>query len=324
MGSRMDQQTESQTKQNMDQAAQRRDARRTRRAARARAPRPKRRLRPLEIWTLAFLLCLLCYPRIQAVLSPDRMENAEGKIVSKRDINVLLLGVDERNGDRGRSDTIMLLNYNALTGKLHLLSIPRDTRVRLDKHGYQKINAAYAYGGTDVAKDAVGELLGLRVDYFLKANFDGFSQVVDALGGVTVDIKTRMSYDDPYQDLHIHFEPGRQRLAGEDALEYVRWRGDIGSDLARVERQRDFLNAAFRRAVSPVGLLRSALVLHALDKCIETDMPALMRPGIAASAALSYIMGVETATVPGRIATIGDGSYYVADTKELQELVTSW
>jgi len=324
MGSRIDQQAESHTKQNIDQAEQRRDARRARRAARARAPRPKRRLHPLALWALAFILCLLCYPRVQALLRPDRIEDPEGNVVSRRDINILLLGVDERNGDRGRSDTIMLLNYNALTGKLHLMSVPRDTRVRLDKHGYQKINAAYAYGGTGMAKDAVGDLLGLHVDYFLKANFDGFSQVVDALGGVTVDIKTRMSYDDPYQDLHIHFEPGRQRLLGEDALEYVRWRGDIGSDLARVERQRDFLNAAFRRAVSPLGLLRLPFVLYALDKCIETDVPALMRPGIAASVTLSYVMGVETATVPGHVETIGGGSYFVADTKGLHELVRSW
>lgn len=317
MGSQMEEQTDTESIQQAEQAKPR---------SRTRQPsgRPPRYLKPGARWVLVLLICLLCYPRIIAVLLPDRIEGADGKVVSKRDINILLLGVDERNGDRGRSDTMMLLNYNALTGKMHLMSIPRDTRVKLDKHGNQKINAAYAYGGTDMAKDAAGELLGLRVDYFLKVNFDGFSRAVDALGGVTVDIKTHMYYDDPYQDLHIHFEPGRQRLDGDAALEYVRWRGDSGADLSRIQRQRDFLNSAFRRAVSPIGLLRSPLVLYALNKCIDTDMPVLMRPGIIASAALSYVKGIDTATVPGRVATIGDGSYYIADTKALQKLMEAW
>ncbi len=317
MGSQMEQQTDKEIIQQADQAKPR---------SRTRQPsgRPPRYLKPGARWVLVLLICLLSYPRVIAVLHPDRIEGADGKAVSKRDLNILLLGVDERNGDRGRSDTMMFLNYNALTGKMHLMSIPRDTRVKLDKHGNQKINAAYAYGGADMAKDAAGELLGLRVDYFLKVNFAGFSRVVDALGGVTVDIKNHMHYDDPYQDLHIHFEPGRQRLDGDKALEYVRWRGDSGADLSRIQRQREFLNAAFRRAVSPIGLLRSPLVLYALNKCIDTDIPVLMRPGIIASAALAYVMGVDTSTVPGRVATIGNGSYYVADTIKLLEIVESW
>ncbi|MGE5579599.1 MAG: LCP family protein [Bacillota bacterium] len=244
--------------------------------------------------------------------------------MNKRDINILLLGVDERNGDRGRSDTIMLLNYNAVSGRLHLMSIPRDTRVRLDKHGYQKINAAYAYGGTALAKQAASDLTGLRIDYFLKADFEGFPKVVDALGGVTVNIETRMSYDDPYQDLHIHFEPGRQRLSGQEALEYVRWRGGAGADLGRVERQREFLKAAFGRALSPAGLLRSPLVFYALGKCIDTDIPLLLRPGIAFSIALAFPKGVDTCTLPGYPADIGSVSYFMVRAEELRQTVLLW
>ncbi len=300
--------------------------RRSRADAKDPAVGKRRRLHPLTVWILVLLACLLCYPRAKALVWPDRVVNADGKTVSKltRDINILLMGVDERDGDRGRSDTMMLLNYNALYNRLYLMSIPRDTRVRLAKYGYQKVNAAYPLGGPDLAKQTAGELTGLKVDYYLKVNFDGFSKVVDALGGVTIDIKTHMSYDDPYQDLHIHFDPGRQHLDGDQALEYVRWRGDARSDLARVERQREFLNAAFKRALSPIGLLRSPLVLYALGKCIDTDIPVLLRPGLASTVALAYLDGVKTSTVPGYTATIGDGSYFLAEKDELQKLVASW
>ena len=139
--------------------------------------------RPLKVWALAIMACLLLYPRAKALVWPDRVLDAQGNAVLRmtHDINVLLMGVDERGGDKGRSDTMILLNYDALSGRLHLLSVPRDTRVRLPKYGYQKINAAYPLGGRDLVKQAVSELTGLHVDYYLKVNFDGFSKVVDAL-----------------------------------------------------------------------------------------------------------------------------------------------
>jgi len=241
-----------------------------------------------------------------------------------RDINVLLLGVDERSGDVGRSDTIMLLNYNALWGTLHLMSIPRDTRVKLPDHGHQKINAAYAYGGPELAKQAVGELTGLYIDYYLKVNFDGFTGVVDALGGVDIDVKQRMSYTDPYQDLRIDFEPGRQHLDGKKALEYVRYRGDARSDLARVERQREFVAAAFKKALNPFNVFRIPALITALDKCVDTDIPALIKPGLASNVALAFRKGVETCTGPGTTATIGGGSYFIADEDEMAKVIAAW
>lgn len=313
---------EKQTNQPMGRPGSRVDGR----AAPAKETGKDARRRRFALWALVFLLCLLFYPRAKALILPDRVRLPDGKTVTKRtnDINVLLMGIDGRKGDNGRSDAMMLLNYNALYNSLHLMSIPRDTRVKIPEHGYQKINAAYVFGGPSLAKQTAGELTGLCVDYFLEVDFDGFAEVIDALGGVSIDVKTRMSYDDPYQDLHIHFEPGRQHLDGGRALEYVRWRGDSRSDLGRVERQREFLNAAFRRGLSPAGLLRLPLILHALGKCVKTDMPALARPGVAANVALAYICGLKTSTVPGSTATIGDGSYFLADQKKLQDLISSW
>lgn len=278
------------------------------------------------VWVVAVLTCILCYPRVAALLQVDRVIRPDGKVAANRanDLNVLLLGVDEREGDRGRSDTMMLLHYDAKRNKAQLMSIPRDTRVKLPKYGYQKINAAYTLGGPALAKQALEDLTGLHVDYYLKVTLDGFPEVVDALGGVFVDVKTRMSYDDPYQDLHIHFEPGRQKLDGERALEYVRWRGDARSDLGRADRQKEFLVAAFRRALSPAGLWRAPLVLYAAGRCLETDIPLLAQPGIVGALAVAYLKGIETSTVPGTTANIGDGSYFIADLEALKAKIASW
>ncbi len=278
------------------------------------------------------LICLLSYPRAKALLGAgrprqDQSGSSDVETTTRRtprDINILLLGVDERPGDVGRSDTMILVNYHALYNSLHVMSIPRDTRVKLPKHGYQKINAAYVYGGTELAKQAVGNLTGLHIDYYAKVNFAGFAKVVDALGGVTIDIEDHMDYRDPYQDLHIHFEPGVQRLDGARALEYVRWRGGPTADLGRVERQRKFLDAALRRAVSPAGLIRSPLVLRTFGECVETDIPILDRPGLLATIAVARLKGAASVTVPGTTANIGGGSYFIADSERLSPIIASW
>lgn len=278
---------------------------------RSRQRKTKRGLTKGARVVILVILVVLVFPRVKSVFGDHST-------------NILLLGVDQRSGDVGRSDTMMLLNYNAVWNTLHLISVPRDTRVKLSGYGNQKINAAYVYGGPDLAKKAVSNLTGLCVDYFVKVDFDGFAKVVDALGGVTIDIKEKMNYDDPYQDLHIHFKPGRQRLTGNKALEYVRWRGGVDADLGRVQRQRQFLDAALRRAVSPAGVLRAPLVLAALPGCLETDIPLLERPGLAVTVAIARIKGMASVTVPGDTATIGNGSYFIADEDKLQEIISSW
>jgi LCP family protein required for cell wall assembly len=296
------------------------------------ATKSGRKTRRHLCWLFILLVCFLSYPRAKALLgagrprpTPGESPTAEGIATrTTRDINILLLGVDERPGDVGRSDTMILVNYNALYNSLHVMSIPRDTRVNLPKYGYQKINAAYAYGGAELAKQAVSDLTGLYIDHHAKVNFDGFAKVVDALGGVTIEIEEVMDYRDPYQDLHIHFEPGVQHLSGTQALEYVRWRGDPRADLGRVERQRRFLSAAVRKAMSPAGIIRLPLVLLALEDCVETDIPPLEQPGLLASIAVAHLKGATSVTLPGTTASIGGGSYFIADSQELSAMIESW
>src|SRR5690606_32900071 len=143
---------------------------------------------------------------------------------------VLVLGVDRREGDRGRSDTMLLVVPRAFGG-LKLLSIPRDTRVELPGRGPGKINAAYAYDGPQASAEAVARLLDIPAPTPVVVDFQAAAAVVDAMGGITLTVERPMRYRDPYQDLVIDLEPGTQRLDGDRALGFVRFRSDAQGDI---------------------------------------------------------------------------------------------
>ena len=139
-------------------------------------------------------------------------------------VNILVLGVDERSDDIGRSDTLFLLTVDTDSGQVAMLSIPRDTRIKMPGRGYDKINHAYAEGGVKQTRQAVENLLGVTVDYYIKMNFAGFYKVVDAVGGVDIDVDKRMYYSDPWDDnggLVIDFRPGLQHMDGKTAIKSV-------------------------------------------------------------------------------------------------------
>lgn len=240
------------------------------------------------------------------------------------DINILLAGVDQRPHDVGRSDTLMLLHYGSNDNRLHLLSIPRDTEVELPGHGRQKINAAYVYGGIELMKQTVSDLTGLRVDRYVQVNMEGFERVVDALGGVDVEIKQQMDYEDPKQGLRIHFTPGKHHLNGHDALLYVRWRGDPRADIGRIERQQDFLASLAQQALTPAILPRLPALITSLSQSVQTDIPISEQVGLAVSLIRGYHNGLTVDTLPGNATYIDRISYVVVDRDELKKLMDGW
>ncbi len=159
-------------------------------------------------------------------------------------INVLLLGSDEVEGTC-RSDTMMVLLLNPKLKRAALLSIPRDSRVEIPGHGRNKINAAYAFGGVELAQETVEELLDIRIDYYVQIGFDAFVGAVDELGGVDIEVPdpkgrgeglVKPTYYDP-----INLKPGYQHLNGKQALQFARYRDD--SDIERTKRQQQLLRA---------------------------------------------------------------------------------
>ncbi|HCA48671.1 MAG TPA: hypothetical protein DEP45_15360 [Armatimonadetes bacterium] len=217
----------------------------------------------------------------RALISPGGEGDPRAVIPSPNigKMTILLMGADERPqfGDKGRSDTMILLFVSQRTKKAALLSIPRDLRVHIPGHGRDKINAAYAYGGVELARDTIEQELGVHIDAYAKADFQGFVEVVDQLGGVTVevpDVEGRgrgMNYDDNADGLHVHLKPGLQTLNGEQAIGFVRYRkGD--SDFKRSERQQQFLKAMAEQKLKLSNIVDLARVVPKAFGAVETDI----------------------------------------------------
>jgi LCP family protein required for cell wall assembly len=193
----------------------------------------------------------------------------------RRAVTFLVLGRDRDLDNRrrvlkthGRSDLIMLVRTDFEYGTITALAIPRDTGVRIPgRSGTYKINAAHSYGGPRLTMRTVEALTGVRPEHVVRLDFDGFEKAIDALGGVEVTVDRNMDYDDDWGDLHIHLKKGRQRLNGEQAMGFVRFRhadrGRSDSDLTRMRRQQALLQALRQQAKHPLTLVR---VPYAMDR----------------------------------------------------------
>ncbi|MBU5211670.1 LytR family transcriptional regulator [Heyndrickxia oleronia] len=184
--------------------------------------------------------------------------------------SVLMLGVDERKGDRGRSDTMIVLtvNPNPTFKSVQMLSIPRDTRVEIVGKGKEdKINHAYAFGGVEMSMDTVEKFLDIPIDYYIKVNMEGFKDIVDALNGITVNNDLNFSYEGN------HFKKGQIHLDGKEALSFVRMRKeDPRGDFGRQERQRQVIQGVISKGASFTSLTRFNDVFKALGKNVETNI----------------------------------------------------
>jgi len=238
-------------------------------------------------------------------------------------INILVLGADSRTkDDPGRTDTIMLVRLDPVTKHVRLLSLPRDTRVTIPGHGVNKLNEAsggfYRDGGTKLLVDTITTdlLPGLRIDYTVKTDFAGFATVIDALGGVTIDVEERMYYK--AVDVFINLYPGVQHLDGKHALEYVRFRmdavGDFGTwsgeDHGRVERQKKFVAALVDQTKDVRTLLRLPAIIRAVQAAVKTDMSFSVMARIGMTYKDVAAKNVESVPFPG-IPKYVDGISYV-------------
>ena len=213
-------------------------------------PHRKRRLR----WgRLVFFIVLLaavvtagfwgavwCYDNLIAppkvdVVGADSKITADETLNSR--INVLLLGIDDGDSEAAesepkRTDAMMLASFDPEGNEVALVSMPRDTMVQIPGHkGYDKINAAYAYGGVMLAKQTVANLLRVPIHYYVLVDWRAFKESIDLIGGVDLYVDKDMYYEDPYADLVIDIKHGYQHLNGELAGQYVRFRKDELGDI---------------------------------------------------------------------------------------------
>lgn len=244
--------------------------------------------------------------------------------IASEPVNVLVLGVDERNGDTGRSDSMFLVHLAG--GEARVLSIPRDTLVSIPGYGEGKANSAYTYGGPELAKEVVGGLLNMPVHHYVKVNLAGFRHVVDLMGGVSFDVPKRMYYVDPYDQLVIDLKPGRQILDGEKAEQFVRFRHDeIGDDVGRIHRQQEFLKAAAAQALTPSNLPRLPGLLSTARQYVQTDLPVTAQLSMAHDLYRAQQRGaLVQETLPGHGDYVDGISFFLVDQQALTQLMAIW
>ncbi|MDD3480616.1 MAG: LCP family protein [Patescibacteria group bacterium] len=267
---------------------------------------PARR-RKIKKWAIATALFLVlgvgayfgvrAYNAIKGVFAGDTgilnlLGGSQGQMLKGEvdgRVNVLLLGIgDEGHAGNTLADTIIVASYDTASKSVSMISIPRDTYVQIPNNGYAKINSAHAYGeqqqegtGPDTIVKVVEEVSGLPIHYYARVDFTGLSDIVDALGGVTVDVEnsfcdygyTRAAYYNP-----VCFDEGTQTMDGETALKYARSRkasGKEGSDFARAKRQQNLLIAMKEKALSTETTFNPGKVfsvLEALGNHIKTSV----------------------------------------------------
>ncbi len=190
------------------------------------------------------------------------------ELTKKQPFSVLMLGVDERQGDKGRSDTIIVLTVNPNQHSVKMLSIPRDTRTEIVGKGtVDKINHAYAFGDIPMAMDTVEKFLDIPIDYYMKINMEGFKDIVDAVGGVTVQNNLDFTVGKD------HFPVGEVSLNGDQALSFSRMRHeDPNGDFGREQRQRQIIQAILHKGANISTLTNYNDVLQAIGKNVKTNL----------------------------------------------------
>ncbi|WP_433595001.1 LCP family protein [Lysinibacillus xylanilyticus] len=195
-------------------------------------------------------------------------ENEVQKIVTKKDpFSVLMLGVDERKNDSGRSDTMIVITVNPEKHTMKMLSIPRDTRTEIIGHNsVDKINHAYAFGGVPMAVNTVEHFLDIPIDYYVFVNMEGFLQIIDTIGGVTIDNDMDLSYNT------YHYPKGEITLDGDNALIFSRIRyEDPRGDFGRQIRQRQIIEAVLKKASTPSILLKATDMLDVVGENVRMN-----------------------------------------------------
>lgn len=249
-------------------------------------------------------------------------EHVEGlDIVEKsRPYNILVLGVDV---EAKLTDVMMLCQIDPVDHKVSMLSIPRDTRVKLNNRNV-KINSSFSHGGVEQVIQCVKDLTGLPVHHYFMIDTAAFRECIDALGGVYFTVPRKMDYEDPLQDLYIHLEAGYQLLDGDKAEQLVRFRRYTNGDIDRIKVQQDFLKELIEQKLTAAYILKIPEVYSIVEKNSATDMT--LREMIDAGKQLLAVEDSEmfrSFTVPGEGMYIGDVSYYVHYKEELATLLAT-
>ncbi|MDN5363724.1 MAG: polyisoprenyl-teichoic acid--peptidoglycan teichoic acid transferase [Eubacteriales bacterium] len=233
-------------------------------------------------------------------------------------VYILALGTDERlENERARTDTIMIFRLDPKTKEVRLLSIPRDTYVDIPGRGKDKVNHAHAFGGIPLTLATVKKFTGLPIHYYVRTNFEGFKDIVDTLGGVTIYVeKDMVSGSGKYA---INLKKGYHRLNGEQALQYVRFRHDPQGDIGRIERQQKFIKAVLDEMMQSGTLLKLPTLLPQLQKAVETNMT--ITDALRLKKMVEGGGEMKRYSIPGEPLWLNGISYWKPDMQKTREVI---
>ncbi|MBE3555622.1 MAG: LCP family protein [Firmicutes bacterium] len=272
----------------------------------------------------------LVFSKLNQTLGTSQHHASVGDVVgsafaqAKPQQTFLLMGTDRASSgfgttylQGGRSDTLILAKLDLPTKTVTLVTIPRDTAVVLDGHGLQKINAAALLGGPTYAVQTVQRLTGVTADHYVEVDFNGFENVIDAMGGIDIRVDHALIDD---RTGKTAFQPGVHHMDGKTALAYVRFRHDKDSDEGRALRQREFLEVVAQKVLSPTGLVHLPQLLDVAQQNMTTDatlsdlLPLARQIGSAS--ALQFVQK----SIPGVNAYIDQIWYFLVDVPKTQAL----
>ena len=268
-------------------------------------------------------------PTINNIVLENEVTKSE-KI--NNEITFLMMGVDSvgaKSHKNIRTDTLMLFKFNFETGNINLLSLPRDTRV-LVKGKLDKINHAHSFGGTDLTMSTVKDFLNIDLDYYLKVDYNLVIDVVNAIGGLKIDVPFLMEYKDPTAKppLNIHLEKGLQDLNGKEAHDFLRWRKNnsltvqyVDGDVGRIKTQQYFMTELVKQTLKLKNMFKLQELVETYYNNVETNIPwnIILKSVVAAKNIDTEKMITET--IPGESKYIGTTSYYIYDELKTETLV---
>lgn len=249
------------------------------------------------------------------ILNDDAINKEEGQYL------ILLVGVDKNgnddNTDFTRTDTIMLVSADTKTGNMELLSIPRDSRVKI-RDKFDKVNHAHAFGGIELTMQTLRQFLGLDIDYYVQVNYQALINIVDALGGVDYDVP---------EGINIHkgkvkIQPGQNHLDGNEVMWYLRTRNIYNNgDIGRVNTQQAFVKAMVDEMVKKSKDMNLMTFISNYIKYVKTNLPMSAMLDLAGHINSFSSDKMSTHTVPGMEQTINGTSYWIPDYDKTWQIV---
>jgi LCP family protein required for cell wall assembly len=273
----------------------------------------KRWIRVLLLLTVAATSLAAGFFTVRGSVRQQIVARTAARSFGQLKLNVLILGYQ---ADEMTTDTIVLAHLDVTRRSATLVSIPRDTWANVPGEGFAKINSAYAFGGAHVTAKVASRLLGgVPIDAIVALQPEGAATIIDALGGLDVNVDEAMDYDDNSGGLHIHLNKGEQHLSGSQVAGYVRFRNDPASDFGRVRRQQQVLKLLMNQISAPRNWAKLPSLLALARKQVHTTMSSAQLLALLTMYRNVPDDNVRSFTLPSRAGWVGDASVVFADAR---------